>query len=57
MLFLMYIYNKLNIYKESVIKRYIKFLILKEFLKYIKNIYIISFSFKINYKVNKLVFL
>ena len=57
MLFLIYIYNKLNIYKKGVVKKYIKSLTLKEFLKYIKNIYIISFNFKVNYKANKLIFL
>ena len=46
----------LNIYKESIAKKYIKSLILKQFVWYINDIYIVGFRSKISYKVNKLVF-
>ena len=53
----MHIHNRLDIYKEGAVKKYIGFLTPKQFLQYIKNIRAAGFSSKIGHKANKLVFL
>ena len=54
-LFLTHIYNRLNIYKEGAVKRYIRSLTPKQFLQHIKDIHVAGFSSKVGHKANKLV--
>src|SRR6266702_3606192 len=53
-LFLMHICDRLNIYKEGAVKKYIGFLMPKQFLQYIEDICVIGFSFEISHEANKL---
>ena len=55
MLFLIYIRDRLNIYKKGTVERYIRFLTPKQFLRHIKNIHTVGFSSKVSRKANKLV--
>ena len=54
-LFLTYIRDRLNIYKEGAVKKYIRSLMPKQFLQHIKDIYSAGFSSKAGRKANKLV--
>ena len=54
-LFLIYIRDRLNIYKKGIVKRYIRFLTPKQFLQYIKDIRATGFSSKVSREANKLV--
>ena len=54
-LFLIYIRDRLNIYKEGIVKGYIRSLTPKQFLQYIKDIRVVGFSSKVGRKANKLV--
>ena len=54
-LFLIYIYDRLNFYKEGTVKRYIRSLISKQFLQYIKDIHTAGFSSKVSREANRLV--
>ena len=54
-LFLIYIRDRLNVYKEGTVKRYIRSLTPEQFLQHIKNIRVVGFSSKVGRKTNKLV--
>ena len=54
-LFLTYIRDRLNIYKEGAVERYIGSLTPKQFLQHIKDICVASFSSKVSREANKLV--
>jgi len=55
-LFLIYICNRLNIYKEGAVKRYIRSLTPKQFLQHIEDIRVAGFSSKVGREANKLVY-